>query len=129
MPERWPNRRVTGIIGLPGDRADSLIEESARVAACGFDRIIIREDADLRGRRPGELPQLIQRVIERVHPDKEIAIIPDEVQAVADALANSEPGDVVVAFCERPVEIRTFLEARGGVSVQSVPRNRETVPA
>ena len=36
---------------VPGDRTDELILESGRVAAGGFDRLIIKEDGDRRGRR------------------------------------------------------------------------------
>ncbi|HEV2707392.1 MAG TPA: cyanophycin synthetase, partial [Pyrinomonadaceae bacterium] len=39
---RWEGRRVTGIIGVPGDRDDSVIEEAARVAARGFQRLVIK---------------------------------------------------------------------------------------
>jgi len=130
MAMRWGRgRRVTAIIGLPGDRSDTLLEESARVAACGFNRITIREDADLRGRKPGELPKFLKRVIEESHPDKEVKIIPDELEAVAEALNEMEPGEVLVAFCERPLEVRRFLESRGAVPVNAIPRHREPVPA
>jgi cyanophycin synthetase len=126
MTEYWPDRRMLGIIGLPGDRADSLLEESAAALACGFHQITIREEVDLRGRKPGEVPQLIQRNIERNHPGKQVKIILDELEAIGDALASSEPGDIIVAFCERPIDVRTFLEARGGVSARSIERPERT---
>ena len=42
-------RRVTGIIGVPGDRDNTVITHAARVAAKGFNRLIVKEDRDLRG--------------------------------------------------------------------------------
>ena len=50
MAARWKGRRVTGIIGVPGDRDDALIEEAGRIAARGFHRLVIKEDEDTRGR-------------------------------------------------------------------------------
>ena len=41
MAARWDDRRVTGIIGVPGDRDDSVVEQAGRAAARGFHRIII----------------------------------------------------------------------------------------
>jgi UDP-N-acetylmuramyl tripeptide synthase len=52
MAKRWPGAGVTGIIGVPGGRADRILADAARTAAESFDRIIIKEDHDLRGRRP-----------------------------------------------------------------------------
>lgn len=43
MTSQWSGRRVTAILGLPGDRADALIEETARAAAQGFDRVFLAE--------------------------------------------------------------------------------------
>jgi UDP-N-acetylmuramyl tripeptide synthase len=46
------------IIGVPGDRDDSVIEQAGRVAGRGFHRVIIKEDIDLRGRGKGEVAKL-----------------------------------------------------------------------
>src|SRR5205085_1646411 len=59
MAMRWRGRRLTGVVALPGDRLDSVIREAASIAARVFDRVIVREDHDLRGRASGEVPRLI----------------------------------------------------------------------
>jgi cyanophycin synthetase len=41
MAAKWEGRRVTGIIGVPGDRDDSVVAAAGRVAARGFHRVII----------------------------------------------------------------------------------------
>ena len=46
-PELKP-RRLLGVIGVPGDRADDLVRESGQIAGEGFDYIFIKEDRDLR---------------------------------------------------------------------------------
>ena len=50
-PER---RRAIGVIGIPGDRRDQDQHDYGALAASAFDEIIIREDRNLRGRKPGE---------------------------------------------------------------------------
>jgi cyanophycin synthetase len=55
MTSAWNDRQVTGIISVPGDRDDAIIDRAARAAAKGFDKVIIREDSDLRGRKPGDV--------------------------------------------------------------------------
>ena len=46
--------RAIGIIGIPGDRPNGDQREYGALAAGAFDRIYVREDRNLRGRKPGE---------------------------------------------------------------------------
>jgi cyanophycin synthetase len=75
MAARWEGRRVTGIIGVPGDRDDSVIEQAGRVAARGFRRVIIKEDEDLRGREKGEVARLLCEAVNDESPDTECQIV------------------------------------------------------
>src|SRR5215216_2533022 len=61
MTSNWKNRRVTGIVTIPGDRDDAIIDQAARAAAKGFNRVIVREDHDLRGRKPGDVASIVCR--------------------------------------------------------------------
>jgi cyanophycin synthetase len=45
----WGKARAIAAVTLPGDRRDDLLRESARLVADGFDRVVLYEDADLRG--------------------------------------------------------------------------------
>ena len=45
--------RAIGVIGIPGDRRDEDQREYGALAGGAFDEIYIREDANLRGRKPG----------------------------------------------------------------------------
>ena len=53
-------RRI-GVIAAPGDRRDADILDLAAAAAPAFDLILLREDDDRRGRRPGEVGELLRR--------------------------------------------------------------------
>jgi cyanophycin synthetase len=120
MGARWVGRRLTALIGLPGDRADSVIEEAARVAAMAFDRIIVRDDDDLRGRRKGEVPRLFCEAIGRVSPIRECRTISDETAAVEAALDTMEPSEVVIIFYEDLEAVRRVLIGRGATPAARV---------
>ena len=51
------HRRI-GVITVPGDRRDDDIRAVGRLCA-RLDRVIVKEDADLRGRGPGEIARLL----------------------------------------------------------------------
>ena len=89
-------------MGLPGDRSDELLRESAKVLGCGFEYVIIREDKDLRGRDPGEVPRLLLESIRSNCPDIVSEIVCDEMEALDKALERSSEGDLIVLLCEKP---------------------------
>ncbi len=99
----WSDRRVTGVFTVPGDRSDSLIDQAARMAARCFDRLIIREDEDLRGRRSGEIAGLIHRAVQAETPDKDCRIVLREPEALQTAIREMEDGEVVVFFFEKHI--------------------------
>jgi cyanophycin synthetase len=89
-----------GIITGVGDRRDediiALGEESAKI----FDGIIVRHDADLRGRTPEELDQLLTIGINKVDPGKPITYCWDECEAVRLAIQHAEPNSLIVALTD-----------------------------
>ncbi|WP_407305923.1 cyanophycin synthetase [Desulfosporosinus sp. SB140] len=108
---------LVGCITVPGDRPDELVREVARVAAQGFNRLVIREDTDLRGRKPGEIAHLLYE--EAVHygmDAKKIMIVLPEIEAFRQGLDSCLPGDTFVMFYEHiePIEeeIHRRLEAQ-----------------
>jgi cyanophycin synthetase len=54
----WPGLRI-GVVGAPGDRRDEDFVTLGKLSAEMFDRIIVKEDIDRRGREPGVVAQLI----------------------------------------------------------------------
>src|SRR5215218_6476761 len=117
MGAHWVGRRLTAVIGLPGDRADHVIEEAARVAAKAFDRVIVREDEDRRGRSLGEVPRLLCEAIARYSPCRECQTITDECAALHLAIDTMQPHEVVVMFYEDLENARRVLGDRGATPV------------
>jgi cyanophycin synthetase len=113
MVAHWGDRNVTGVLAAPGDRLDSLIEESARALSCGLARVIVREDLDLRGREPGEVAGLLSRVLHEEDPQLRVDIVLDGIEAVAAAVETLQRGDVVIAFCDRVGEVTQWLLDHG----------------
>jgi cyanophycin synthetase len=112
----WGATRVTQVVALPGDRADALIAEAAR-AIHSVDRVIIREDEDLRGRQPGEVAELLRRTLQHERPELPVRIVLDELNAVREAVDEMQPGEVVVALCERVQAVVEWLASREAAPV------------
>ncbi len=92
-------RRI-GVISAPGDRRDEDILELAREAAPAFDLIILREDDNKRGRRVGEVGEILRRGLIEAGLAEE-RIVPgvyEEQEAIERSLATAEPGDLLVIF-------------------------------
>ena len=95
-------RRI-GVIASPGDRREEDILALAAAAAPAFDLIFLREDDDLRGRRPGEVADLLRRGLIQAGVPAE-RIVPgfySEEDAVVRALETARPGDLVVIFGDK----------------------------
>ncbi|HEX8290481.1 MAG TPA: cyanophycin synthetase [Pyrinomonadaceae bacterium] len=120
MAAKWENRRVTGIIGVPGDRDDSVVERAGRVAARGFHRVIIKEDKDLRGRAPGEVAKLLCEAVNDEWPGTECRIVLDEIEALRAEVEGLEDGQVVVIFYDLLEPVLGVLEEQGAVPVGAV---------
>ncbi|HST61052.1 MAG TPA: cyanophycin synthetase, partial [Longimicrobium sp.] len=95
-----PARRRIGVVAAPGDRRDEDIRAVGRM--CGtLDLAIVKEDDDLRGRRPGETIELLIEGLREagLHGDQ-IVQERDEHAAVARAVEMLGEGDVVVVLVD-----------------------------
>lgn len=93
--------RLVGIIGAPGDRDDQCIREIGKISGDGFQHIIIKEDKDLRGRKNGEIIQLLkQGVLQSKLLSCEIECIYSEVEALQQAIKQAQTGDIIIIFYE-----------------------------
>ena len=104
------HRRIIGCIGLPGDRDNEIIKNFATEAAQGLDMIYIKEDSDLRGRKPGEVADIIyQQIIREGKGQNQVKIVLNETQAFKEAVANARQGDLIVMFYEKAEELRELI--------------------
>jgi cyanophycin synthetase len=78
-----------------------------------FDRAIVKEDDDRRGREPGEVAALIRQGWEQEKAGDRLQEILDEATAIETALEKAEPGDLVVIFpadVQRTIQIITRFQ-------------------
>ncbi|AKD04199.1 cyanophycin synthetase [Pontibacter korlensis] len=99
-----------GIIAGIGDRRDEDTREVGRIAASVFDKIIIRQDKDLRGRSGEEINHLLKEGIFSVKPDMEPLEISQETRALAYALEYAPEGSFIALFAEDIPEAVKLIE-------------------
>lgn len=120
--EAIEHRELIGVVAAPGDRSDETIRRIGRVAGSGFDRLVIREDSDRRGRAPGEVARLIGDGASSVRTRNGVEIVPDEAEAVQKAVADAPDGALVVVFYEKLDNVLSALaEVLGPRPDASVP--------
>ncbi len=94
--------RLVGIIGMPGDRIDQMIYQVGKISGQNFSQLYIKEDQDLRGRKPGEVAELLyQGALSGGALRGSMQIVWSETEALKTAIENAFPGDLVVMFYEK----------------------------
>ena len=119
MVSKWDVDSLTGVIAVPGDRSDDLIKMSGVAAAHIFKKIIIREDEDLRGRKPGEVAQLIQTGVSQERTDSVSTIIPNPYEALTAAIKDLKSQEVVAYFYEDFKKSEALLIQLGAFKISS----------
>jgi cyanophycin synthetase len=108
--------RLTIVTGSPGDRTDEEISDVVKILhAARPDRVFVRELGDyLRGRAPGEVPDLYRRsFVELGLPLEAFAVVSSEVDALSRAFDSTVPGDLVAVLVHLDLaEVQAFLAAR-----------------
>lgn len=109
-------KRIIGIVGLPGDRADYCAKEIGRISAELVDKIIIKEDEDRRGRKKGEVAKLIEEGLLTVNKDFDYKIILKEEEALKCALKEANVGDTIIMFFEKREPLIKVIEENNNLS-------------
>ena len=113
--------RAIGILGIPGDRRDEDQRQYGAIAAGAFDELIVREDANLRGRAPGETATNVIEGIRQARASGSARAsradkVLDEMTAVKTALRRAIPGDLVVCCVDDAVGVYRAAMAAAGTS-------------
>jgi cyanophycin synthetase len=113
----WTANLRTAVVASPGDRRDEDMRELGRVAARFFDEIVVREDRNLRGRRPGETAGLVADGVREAMGRREaragsVEIVPGEMEATRLVLDRSRAGDLVVLCVDDAQRVWKELEER-----------------
>ncbi len=111
----WTEGEKIGVVGGPGDRRDEDFVTLGKLAAEIFDRIIIKEDDDTRGRPRGDAAELIAKGILHVKPDYRYETILDETTAINTTLDTASAGSLVVILPESVNRAISLIEARNPI--------------
>jgi len=127
MANRLPAERRLVVMGQAGDRDDEAIRGLARAAwQPGIDHVIIKEMPKyLRGRAPGEVPEIIADELRRCGaPDDAVEISPSELDAVKRAVAWSRAGDLLLLLLQERAEGVAWLQQVGTPGWVDLPGQR-----
>jgi cyanophycin synthetase len=114
LHEAWDGDPVAAVT-LPGDRRDDLVAESAATVATWFGKVVVYEDSDLRGRRPGEMTALITAALRHKQPAVTVVPAAGPGEALRAALGLAAPGDPVL-FCYEKLEHALAALRRAGAT-------------
>jgi cyanophycin synthetase len=118
----WGGEPVAAIT-LPGDRRDDLIAASAEAIAAWFSQVVVYEDADKRGRVPGEMTDLITATLLRSRPGITCAAA-DSPQSALRAAVSMAAGQPVLFTFEKFAMAR---EALNGIGARPWPAGTEPI--
>jgi cyanophycin synthetase len=107
----WQGEKM-GVVGGPGDRRDEDLITLGRLSAQMFDRIIVKEDEDKRGREPGEVADLIVKGILQENANARYTIVLDEIEALDAALEEIGKKGLVVVFPESVNKVISVIKDR-----------------
>jgi cyanophycin synthetase len=95
-----PATRRIGVVTAPGDRRDEDLRDVGRRCA-GLDYVILKEDDNRRGRKPGEIARVIGEGLAEVGigPERTETVF-SEHEAVAQAVGQMRDRDLVVVLVD-----------------------------
>jgi cyanophycin synthetase len=123
----WGGEPVAAIT-LPGDRRDDLVAATAETIAAWFGRVVVYEDADKRGRAPGEMTGLITAAVRRARPEAMCAAAEGPEAALRAALGMAA-GNPVLFLYEKLGRARQALEAIGAQPCPAAGDGTAAAPA
>jgi cyanophycin synthetase len=105
-----PEAVAVAALDAPGDRPDHEITELGRLAAQAYATVVLYEDADLRGRRPGEIAALLRQGALAGGLDEAQVLVADSPEAAWDLVLDRVAADTLAVI----------LTERGAAAVERV---------
>jgi cyanophycin synthetase len=116
---RTPAAKRYCVLTAPGDRRDEDIRLAGRLCA-GFDRVILKEDTDRRGREPGEIARLLREgLVEGGLSPSLIEVQCEEREAILRGLELLGEDDLVVIHVDKVPETLAIVRERAAQAVHA----------
>jgi len=110
---KFKKKNLIGVIGVPGDRSNKIIRDIGTMCGNVMNDVYIKEDIDKRGRKEGEVAQVLKNSIDACENIKG-KIILDEKEALKVALDNAQSGDCIIVFYEKLSPLIKLIEGYNG---------------
>jgi len=119
---KLPHRRRTAVYSAAGDRRDEDLLAQGRLLGEMFDRVVIYEDAYIRGRQPGEITRLLTQGVGEAATVRATSVEFGGTwcETAAKVLESLVEGDVVLLQADSVEQTMPWLREHYG------PRIRET---
>jgi cyanophycin synthetase len=78
-----------------------------------FDKLIVKEDADRRGRAPGEVARILKSAAQRAQAG-DVEVVLSEKDALRAALDQARPGDFITVFYEKFEPLKELIQECAG---------------
>jgi cyanophycin synthetase len=115
---RMGAEHAVAVISMPGDRSDHDMQAFGDLAGRTFDRIVIREDDNRRGRMNGEIAGILQgAVVNAGRSPDEVRIVLDELEAVQAAIDQAGKTDLIVLMVDKPAQVWDLLTRSGATAM------------
>ncbi|MFM7206961.1 MAG: cyanophycin synthetase, partial [Planctomycetaceae bacterium] len=118
---KFPQRRRTAVYSAAGDRRDEDLVAQGRLLAATFDRVVIYEDAYIRGREPGEITRLISdgiRAGAAAGRTVQVEAGGDWATSAATVLDAAVSGDLVLLQADTIEQTVSWLTQRYGARLK-----------
>lgn len=114
-----------GMLAMPGDRRDEDIINFAAVAATVFDEVVVREDHNRRGRKPGEVAGILRdALVDNGVAAANVRVVLEELDAANAAMDLAKAEDLVVLIADHPDAVWESVVQRSTAQWQDVARPR-----
>jgi cyanophycin synthetase len=116
LVERLPASRRFCVLTVPGDRRDEDIREAGRLCA-RFDRVIIKEDANRRGRAPGAIAALLMQGLRAGGLDpSRVDIADNEIEGIHRGLDLVGDDDLLVVHANKVPQTLAIVRERAALT-------------
>lgn len=116
--KRMEAESTVAVISVPGDRSDGDMTAFGQLSGKTFDRIVIREDDNTRGRKSGEISSILKAsAIDAGLAEERVSVVLDELEAVQAAVNMADKSDLVVLMVDKPAKVWELLSERGAVAI------------
>lgn len=109
--KKLKKNRLIGVIGVPGDRSDTSTIRIGEICGNTFDKIYIKEDKDKRGRKNGEIAEILKEgCLKGGASRSSITIELIEERAFEMAIKAAEREDIIIVFYEEHEPLLNVIE-------------------